>query len=378
MKDSFLCQSLTLPSRQKANGVSVLLPLLFLISVWPQGRSMAAQQAENSDDRSATAIENKNSDQIAFARMPASQIRSELTAWLVAANADKTGIDRILHSWSDDNQLAQLSGEELLDLLMESFSLVDSAAQQVVQEATGAAPSQELIFDGIRSEPIYRNQVQLFRARWLTQHKYFDEALPLFDGLSPDDVIDPASLLFYRAVCQSQLLQRQNAIDSINLLLHNTLDVPHRFEVVAQMLLKELSDQKDDGMDQVARLMKDVERRLELGRPGEETQKQEDAIIAALDKLLEDMEQQSQQQSGGGNGGSQQNQGGTQGASQSRVGGAPADGVADRKELTETGKWGMLNAKTEARARELIRQKFPPNFLDQIGRYTRKLAEQQK
>ena len=46
--------------------------------------------------------------------------------------------------------------------------------------------------------------------------------------------------------------------------------------------------------------------------------------------------------------------------------------------MTEKGKWGMLNQKDEAKARELIRQKFPPNFLDQIGRYTKKLAEQKK
>ena len=142
------------------------------------------------------------------------------------------------------------------------------------------------------------------------------------------------------------------------------------------MLEQDLAARKDDGMERVAHLMKDVERLLELGESGEKTQGQEDAVIAALDKMLEEMDQQNQQQSGGGGGSSQQNQSGTQAAQQSQIKGSPGKGEADRKELKESGKWGMMDQKAEAKARELIRQKFPPNFLDQIGRYTRKIAEQ--
>ena len=81
---------------------------------------------------------------------------------------------------------------------------------------------------------------------------------------------------------------------------------------------------------------------------------------------------------GGGGGGAQQNQGGAQAATESRIKGSPADGEADRKDLTEKGNWGMLDKQAEAKTRELIRQKFPSNFLDQIGLYTRKLAEKKK
>jgi hypothetical protein len=38
----------------------------------------------------------------------------------------------------------------------------------------------------------------------------------------------------------------------------------------------------------------------------------------------------------------------------------------------------MLDKQQEVQARELIRQQFPPNFLDAISRYTQKLAEQKK
>jgi hypothetical protein len=133
-----------------------------------------------------------------------------------------------------------------------------------------------------------------------------------------------------------------------------------------------------DGLPQVARLMSDVQRRLDLGNSNEPVQKREDEVIAALDKLLEEMKKQQQQQQDGDGGGGQPNQPGEQGADQSTIKGSADAGDADRKDLTENGSWGMLDKEAEAQARELIRQQFPPNFLDAISRYTRKIAEQKK
>ena len=319
-------------------------------------------------------------EQITFTKMSVDQVRTELLQWLVSTGADREKLEAVTLKWADNEELARLSGEELLDLLIESFAGIDTVTARLVQDSYGAGPIDGVVFDGIRETPIFRNQLQQFRARWMVQHRFYDDALPLLSELLPEAVVDPAGLLFYRAVCQSQLLQRRDALDSVSLLLNNTLDVPDRFRVVAEMLQQELSDRKDDGMERVAQLMQDVERRLDLGRSGEETQQQEDAVVAALDKLLEDMEEQNKKQNGSGGGsGAQNNPSGTQGADRSQIRGAPpATGDADRKELTENGKWGMLDQQTEAKARELIRQKFPSNFLDQIGRYTKKIAEQKK
>ena len=316
---------------------------------------------------------------VTFAKMPADQVRTELLQWLVTSGAEQPVLEKVIARWADNDALAGLSGEELLDLLVSSFADADSAAQRLLTDSHGAGPVADIIFDGIRSAPLFQDQLRLFHARWLTQHRYYDEALPLLSDLLPENVVDPAGLLFYRAVCQSQLLQRQEALDSLSLLLHNTLDVPGRLRIVAEVMQQELAAQVEDGMEQISLLMKDVERRLDLGRSGQNTQKQEDAIIAALDKLLEDMDEKNNQQGGGGgSGGSSNNPSGSQGADRSQIKGSTGKGDADHKELEEGGKWGLLNARAEAKARELIRQKFPSNFLDQIGRYTKKLAERKK
>jgi len=347
--------------------------------------SLTAQDAEQPTPATEDVATDKNDapqkvEGVTFSGLPVDHIRTALSEWLAAAGVEEDVVRQVTRQWADEQSLAGSSREELLDQLVMTFAKVDPATRRLVQDSYGPGPLQSVIVDGIREAPIYRNQVKQFQARWLVQHRYYDEALPLLTELTPDDQVDPAGLLFYRAICQAELLNRREALDSISLLLNNTLDVPDRFRVVAEMLQKQLSGQKDEGMDKVAQLMKDVERRLDLGRPGEKTQEQEDAVIAAFDKLLEELDQQKQQQqqNGGGGGGSQNNQSGAQGANASRIKGSPADGEADRKELTEEGKWGMVDKKAEAKARELIRSKFPPNFLDQIGRYTKKLAEQKK
>lgn len=334
------------------------------------------QQAEPQNDAPKVEPEAK----VTFSRMPVDQIRTELLQWLAMSGAERETLEKVTAEWADTAALARLSGEELLDLLVASFALADRSTKRLVEASYGSGPVDEVVFDGIREAAIFRNQIQHYRARWLVQHRFYDDALPLLSELNPEDVVDPAGLLFYRAICESQLLMRTAALDSLALLLHNTLNVPERFQVVAEMLQQELAGQKDDGMNRVSQLMQDVGRRLDLGRSGEKTQEQEDAVIAALDKLLEDMEQQNEQQNGGGGGGSgsPQDQSQSQGAQQSQIKGSPADGEADRRKVTETGKWGMLDQQAEAKARELIRQKFPSNFLDQIGRYTKRIAEQKK
>ncbi|MCP4169848.1 MAG: hypothetical protein GY758_03640 [Fuerstiella sp.] len=359
-------------SHESARTPVFLIPLII-------GLISAMQPALAQDDPAGQPGVVQAAPPVSFAKMPADQVRTELLQWLATSGAKQPVLEKVIAPWADNTALAVLSGEEVLDLLVSSFAETDSAAQRLLVESNGAGPVEGVIFDGIRAAPLYQNQLQLFHARWLTQHRYYDEALPLLSELLPENVVDPAGLLFYRAVCQSQLLQRQQALDSLSLLLNNTLDVPGRLRVVAQVMQQELAVQVDDGMEQISLLMRDVGRRLDLGRSGQNTQKQEDAIIKELDRLLEEMDQKNKQQSGGGGGaGSSDNPAGSQGADQSQIKGSTGKGDADHKELEEGGKWGLLNARDEAKARELIRQKFPSNFLDQIGRYTKKLAEQKK
>ena len=233
---------------------------------------------------------------VAFAGPDALEVRTELLQWVARAGADEKVRDDMLVNWADDAQLAQLSDEDLLDHLVVSFAVADPSTQRLLESSWSTGPLEEVVYDGIRDLDFYRNQLELYRARWMTQHRLFDEALQIYDQLSPDDVIDPAGLFFYRAVCQSELLQRDAALDSLSLLLNHTLEVPSRFRMVAAILQKELGGQKDDDLGHVSRLMADAGRQLDLGRSGERVQQRQAQAIDAIDRLLEEAENQNKQQ----------------------------------------------------------------------------------
>jgi len=315
----------------------------------------------------------------AFGRMPIEQIKERLQQWLILSRTDETTSKQSMELWSDRNQVDGLTAEQTLDLLIDSLAIADKSVQQLVASCRSTGTRRSLDYEGARSDAFFRDHVTLYHARWLTQHRFYDEAILMLEALDPENVVDPASLFFYRAVCRLRLLKSAEAGDDVTLLLNHTLDVPSRFRAVAEMMKEEVKV-ATEGLPQVARLMSDVQRRLDLGNSDDPVQKREDEVVAALDKLLEEMEKekQKQQQSGDGQGQGQQNQPGQQGAAQSAIKGTAAEGEAERKELTENGNWGMLDKQAETKARELIRQQFPPNFLDAISRYTRRIAEQKK
>ncbi|MEZ6034964.1 MAG: hypothetical protein R3C17_17870 [Planctomycetaceae bacterium] len=350
--------------------VAVSFGILFCIS-----SANASVPASTSDDPSTNDI----TSAAAFGRMPIERVKEQIQHWLTLSRASEAMSKAVMEPWSNREQVDQWTAEQTLDRLIDSFAIADKSVRELVELCRATGQRRSLEFEGARADRFFRDHVSLYHARWLTQHRFYDEALLMLEPLDPEEVVDPASLFFYRAVCRLRLLKPAEAGNDITLLLNNTLDVPSRFRAVAEMMKAEVTA-ATEGLPQVARLMSDVQRRLDLGNSDDPVQKREDEVVAALDKLLEEMEKQKkqQQQSADGQGQGQQNQPGQQGSAQSAIKGSTAEGEADRKNLTENGSWGMLDKQAETRARELIRQQFPPNFLDAISRYTRRIAEQKK
>ncbi len=358
------------------NCFRVVFAGLCLLCCIAEAGVMASAAVTRADD--ASGRKSVTAGIAAFGRMPVEQIKARLEQWLTLSRTNEATSKQVLELWSNRAEVEGLSAEQTLELLIDSFALADKSVQQLVDSCRSTGTRKVLDFEGPRSDAFFRDHVSLYHARWLTQHRFYDEAITMLESLDPENVVDPASLFFYRAVCRLRLLKPAEAGDDIALLLNNTLDVPSRFRAVAEMMKEEVSV-ASEGLPQVAKLMSDVQRRLDLGDANEPVQNREDEVIAALDKLLEEMEKQKkQQQSSGGQGQGQQNTPGTQGAAQSAIKGAAAEGDADRKELSENGSWGMVDKQAEAKARELIRQQFPSNFLDAISKYTRRVAEQKK
>ena len=187
-------------------------------------------------------------------------------------------------------------------------------------------------------------------------------------------VVDPATCLFYEAVCQQQLLKKADGLATLDKLLHSTEGVAEPYLRVANLMQNELQSLDDQSLDLISRKMQDSERRLDLGRGGQRVQKVQEEIVESLSDLIKKMEQQANAQSQAGQGGNNSNRS-TGPAEDSTIKGATAPGNVDKKNLKKQGGWGNLQDKPLHDAKDLLSKEFPSNYRDAVEQYFKKLAE---
>ena len=129
---------------------------------------------------------------------------------------------------------------------------------------------------------------------------------------------------------------------------------------------------KKDSLDEVARLMSDIQRRLKLGRAGTRVRKEEDDVIAKLDKMIEELELQQQQQQQSGQGQGSLNP--SSPAQDSNPLGGSGPGNVDRRNHGEADDWGALPPKERQKALQQISKELPAHYREVIEEYFRKLA----
>jgi hypothetical protein len=125
--------------------------------------------------------------------------------------------------------------------------------------------------------------------------------------------------------------------------------------------------------------MRDVRRRLELGRAGAGTREAQDGVVAALDRLIEKLEDQ-QQGADDASGASAAGGGGAgQGAAgrpldDSRIAGTRGAGEVRSRELAPGETWGDLPPHERDQALQQIGREFPPHYREAIEEYFKRLA----
>ncbi|MGQ0633129.1 MAG: hypothetical protein ACT4QC_00850 [Planctomycetaceae bacterium] len=307
--------------------------------------------------------------------MPSDVVRARVLQWAAERlGADSGRLEAIGRQWEPGER--RLTPEELFDLAIRSFAQADPATRTFVEACALVrppllAPEAKMLAESGQS-PFYRANLALFYGRYLTHRRMFDEALSVLDDIDLEAVIDPAGLLFYKAVCQHRLLRKAEGLATIGQLLKNTEGVPVRYSTVATLMQHDLEALDEESLDEISRKMAEVERRLSLGRAGQKVQKQEDEIVASLDAIIKKIEEQQNSGGGGGAGGAANRSSGP--AGDSGVKGSTAPGHVDPKKITPGGEWGNLPPRVRARAKELIAREFPAHYRTAIEEFTRKGA----
>jgi hypothetical protein len=306
------------------------------------------------------------------------EARNQALAWLKeVGKADPESLKAFDAIWSADRPV--------LDRVAQTLALGNAQAAKLLTEARD--PSQPApitvpdLFKDAKQTAFYKANLALAFAKALSNRRIYEETLEALKTVKPEQVVDPATYLFHRAVAEHALLQKDQASRTILRLLDDAVDVPDRYRMVSVLMALDMQSWKAKDLGEIARKMDNIERRLELARGGPKTQKIQKEVIARLDELIKKLENQAKgsSQSNGGScpDGGQVPGNGQPGAPMpdSRLANNSGPGKVDPKKLEALAKrWGQLPEKERAAAMQDLTRELPPKYREVIETYFRKLA----
>jgi hypothetical protein len=303
-----------------------------------------------------------------------------ISAWLDTIEIDAATRDTTLERLNSFFDEGSIDPENALDILVRTLADLDDRAGDllawcVVDDPRATPDGWEWLMDS-STTPLLRNNLRLYLGRWYAQRARYDEALHLLDQLEAEMVVAPAMLLFYRSVCLHQLVESERARGEVDRLLTSFQSLPQRYEAIATLLQHDLAGAKEGSLDEIARQMQDVSRRLLLGRSGKRVQGVEAQIVESLDNMIEELEeQQRNQQSSSSNSASGMKSGGSPAQDSQLLGGNGLGNVAPRDIGNKDG-WGNLPPKQRDEALQLLGKDLPAHYRTAVEQYFRTLATQ--
>lgn len=306
-------------------------------------------------------------------------VRALVAEWLKGRQLNEIEQLKVDALWPTD--WASSANNDLLSNVGVTIAMLEPAAREIVDfcragRHSPVAPEFAILADD-KQEPFIRDNLRLLYGRWLVQNDLHDEALSLLGEVDIANVVDPAGLLFYRSVAQHRLLEKEKCLTSLEKLLEQEDQIPRRYATLAQLMTADLKAQKPNKvigtLDEVARLMTDIERRQRLYRAGTRVRKQEEDVIAKLDKLIEELEK------GGGGGGGGNGPGSLQPSSpmqDSTPGGGTGPGNVDPKDHAPGGDWGKLPPKQREAAMAELAKDLPAHYREVVEEYFRNIARE--
>jgi tetratricopeptide (TPR) repeat protein len=305
--------------------------------------------------------------------------RSQAQDWLKSVGkSDAATLKQFNAVWDADRPV--------LDKVAQTLTLGDKHAAKLLEEArdpsTPAPTEVPSILKDTKLPAYFRANLALAYAKALCNRKVYEEALEAFKSVGPEQVVDPASFLFHKAVVEHALMQKDQAADTIDRLLVDVPDAPERYRMVGALMHFDMLTWKDKDLGWISRKMENIHRRLDLVRGGKQTQQMEKEVLVRLDEMIKELENQckcSGSCCNGGNcpGGGQNPSNNIQSSSPQRdsIGGnGGGKGQVDLKKVKEIADvWGTLPEKERAKAMVELTRGMPAKYRDAIEAYFKEL-----
>jgi hypothetical protein len=228
----------------------------------------------------------------------ADETKTQALAWLKdKGKADAGTLKKFSDIWSH-------AEVPLVDRLADTLALGDGDAAKLLADARDAnkpAPTNiPAVLKDAKQPAFYRSNLALCYAKTLGQRRVYEEALDALKAAKVEQVADPATYLFNRAVAEHALLLKDEATHSIARLLDDAVDVPERYRMVSVLMALDMQSWREKDLGWIARKMNGIERRLELARGGPQTQKMQKEVVLRLDELIKQIENSKDNQANGG------------------------------------------------------------------------------
>lgn len=366
---SWLCGSLTKSVTPALAAIAAVGWMLTSPKVWAQADESPPAAAAPAEGAKPPAVPAN----VVYAAATPDVVQGQITAWLAQRGVTDTArVEEWTKSWAELPQ--QPGAEVLLDAAVAALARFDPECQALVTACEpgqlGRTPPAPSVLQRTGEGAFFTQTLGLYYARALVRQQLFEEALAVLETLDPATSLDPATLLFCRGVCQHHLLQKEPGLATLGLLQKNTTGVPLRYATLASLMQYDLESLQDNSLDEVARKMFDVERRLSLARTGEKVQKREEEIITTLDEIIKRIEEQ---QGGGGGSGGNSNRSSAP-AQDSVIKGSTGEGKVDPKKFKNGPDWGDLPPKERSKAKEDIARRFGAHYAEAVEKFNQKQA----
>ena len=194
---------------------------------------------------------------------------------------------------ADDEMPSYIASEVLMQLYPE---FEDAMAALGEEEVDAAVTKLSELAKGDDKHLAAEATYYIGRAHMMSEH--YELALPVWKSILEDHAettFRTAEALFFKGMSESQLLKRKEAIASLDRFILDYEDAPERMQVAAWHELELLRAIEEGTLVDVQDRMDFSRRRLAIEETGKDTQEEQEKIVAMLEKLIEQAEQQEQQ-----------------------------------------------------------------------------------
>lgn len=288
---------------------------------------------------------------------------------------------KVQAQWREDRLLA--------DEVADTIALGHPEAARLLALARGTGPAPTALPAWLKDGKVpvaVRANVAVAYARALSNRRIHEDALEALRLFKPEQVADPATYLFHRAVSEHALVMKAEATATLDRLLGDVPELPERYRSLGSLMALDVQNWRDKDLGWISRKMDQITRRLDQVRGGKQTQKIQKEVVLRLDEMIKELENQQKNQSAsnGGNcpnGGQQDGQPGNtvqpSSPQQDSIGGqGGGKGDVDGKKALEIAElWGKLPDRERAQAMRDLAAKAPAKYRETLEIYFKKLNE---